>query len=560
MIRGRRPRKTPGRSGPGAGPERATVIGGGIAGLATACLLAQDGHPVTLLERGERVGGRAGTWEQDGWSFDTGPSWYLMPETFDHFFAMLGTSTERELSLSTLDPAYRVYPAPEEGETARPVDVVTGDAQAEALFEELEPGSGPRLRRYLDSASAAYRAALAAFLYNRFSSWRDVLHPRVLTALPRVLPLLPRSLWSFAAARFRHPVLRQILGYPAVFLGSSPFRAPALYHLMSHLDLRDGVRYPRGGFTEIVAVLERLARERGVRILTGCEATRILAREGRAEAVVYVQDGREHREESSIIVSAADEHHTETQLLAPEDRSYPQRRWRRQVSGPGAVLVLLGVRGRLPSLAHHTLFFTRDWRENFSAIFGPRARVPDPASIYVCRPSASDDVAPEGHENLFVLVPVPADPGIGAGGEDGTGDAEVEAAADRAIEQIARWADVPDLAERIVLRRSIGPADFRTDYHAFRGSALGPAHTLGQSAFFRGRTVSRRVQGLYYAGSTTVPGVGVPMCLISGELVLKAIRGVGGPGPLAPPMSREKAAAGSHPAGAPAGTTGSERE
>lgn len=518
--------------------EPVIVVGGGIAGLATACLLAGDGHPVTVLERNERVGGRAGTWAPEGWVFDTGPSWYLMPETFDHFFAMLGTSTDRELELTRLDPAYRVYSTPGDDGPADPVDVITGDGPAERLFERLEPGSGPRLRRYLRSATRAYRAALAAFLYNRFSSVRDLTHPRVLAALPAVLPLLGRSLWSYAAARFRHPVLRQILGYPAVFLGASPFRAPALYHLMSHLDLRDGVRWPRGGFTGVVRALTRLAEREGVEIRTGCEVTAITSRAGRAESVTYLQAGREHTLRAPIIVSAADEHHTETELLAPEDRTYGNRRWSRQVSGPGAVLVLLGVRGQLPQLAHHTLFFTEDWRENFAAIFGPHARVPDPASIYVCRASATDDVAPPGHENLFVLVPVPPDPGIGRGGEDGAGDALVEQTADRVIQQIAEWAGIPDLAERIVLRRTIGPGDFEADYHAFRGSALGPAHTLGQSAFLRGRTVSRRVGGLYYAGSTTVPGVGVPMCLISAELVLKAVRGRGGPGPLPEPAPK----------------------
>jgi phytoene desaturase len=206
------------------------------------------------------------------------------------------------------------------------------------------------------------------------------------------------------------------------------------------------------------------------------------------------------------------------------------------VSGPGAVLVMLGVRGELPALAHHSLFFTRDWAANFDAIFEQPTRVPDPASIYVCKPSASDgSVAPEGHENLFVLVPVPPDPGLGRGGVDGTGDAAVEAAADRAIDLVARWAGVPDLAERVVVRRTIGPADFVTDVNAWSGGALGPAHVLRQSAFFRAGNTSRHVDGLYYAGSSTVPGIGVPMCLISAELVLKRLRGDRSTGPVAEP-------------------------
>jgi len=187
---------------------------------------------------------------------------------------------------------------------------------------------------------------------------------------------------------------------------------------------------------------------------------------------------------------------------------------------------MLGVEGQLPELAHHSLMFTTDWDANFAAIFGKPAKVPDPASIYVCRPSATDPgTAPPGHENLFVLVPVPADPGLGAGGLGGSGDEQVERLADSVIAQIAQWAGIPDLAGRIRLRRTVGPADFARDFNSWRGGVLGPAHTLRQSAFLRGSNKSRRVEGLFYAGGTTIPGIGLPMCLISAEILLKRLRG-----------------------------------
>jgi phytoene desaturase len=157
-------------------------------------------------------------------------------------------------------------------------------------------------------------------------------------------------------------------------------------------------------------------------------------------------------------------------------------------------------------------------------------------SLYVCKPSSTDDaVAPEGCENLFVLVPLPADTKIGRGGIGECGDELVRMVADRAITQIASWAGITDLQSRIVVRRTYGPADFAEQFNSFRGSALGPAHTLAQSAFFRGVTRSRRVDGVYYAGATSVPGVGLPMCLISAELVLKHVRGDHSPGPLEEP-------------------------
>ena len=199
---------------------------------------------------------------------------------------------------------------------------------------------------------------------------------------------------------------------------------------------------------------------------------------------------------------------------------------------------MLGVDGELPQLAHHSLFFTTDWRRNFDDILGPEPRVPDPASIYVCRPSASDStVAPARKENLFVLVPVPADPTIGRGGTDGAGDPGVERTVDAAIDQIAAWAGVPDLAARVEVRRTVGPEDFVQDLSSFSGSMLGPGHVLRQSAFFRADNVSKKVDGLYYAGYSTRPGIGLPMCLISAELVLKRLRGDTSSGPSVTPTA-----------------------
>jgi phytoene desaturase len=203
------------------------------------------------------------------------------------------------------------------------------------------------------------------------------------------------------------------------------------------------------------------------------------------------------------------------------------------------VLVHLGVEGALPQLAHHSLFFTDDWDRNFGAIFDAPSRIPEPASAYVCRPSATDpDAAPAGSENLFVLVPVPADPTIGRGGMDGGGDPQVEKVADAAIAQIAAWSGIPDLSERIVVRRTVGPQDFAVDLNAWSGGALGPGHVLRQSAIFRAGNASKKVAGLFYAGSSTIPGIGLPMCLISAELVLKRLRGDRTAGPLPEPDDR----------------------
>ncbi|MCS5735446.1 phytoene desaturase family protein [Herbiconiux sp. CPCC 203386] len=564
------------------------VIGGGISGLASAALLARDGYSVTLLEKNERVGGRAGVWERDGFRFDTGPSWYLMPEVFDHFFRLFGTSADEQLDLVKLDPGFRVY---FEGEFASIDLAATRDANLE-LFESLEPGSGVRMSGYLDSAAKTYELAKEYFLYSTFEKVSPLFAGPVLKRLPRLVRLLTEPLAAFAARSVRDPRLQQVLGYPAVFLGTSPYAAPSMYHLMSHLDLAEGVLYPRGGLSTVIDAVERVALAQGVEIVTGAEVSRIvMAVEGgptpvpvavdvydyettefdtnvidrdelrrvlageastapttqaeiavaeaaapdagkpRVGGVHYTDDGgRAHSLEADVVVSTADLWHTETSMLLPELQTYPESYWQKKTAGPSALLVMLGVRGELPELLHHTLFFTKDWKADFGQIFGTgpshETSIPEPASLYVCKPSATDaGVAPEGNENLFVLVPLPADPSIGSGGVDGAGDARVEALADAAIAQVAEWSGVTDLADRIVLRRTVGPADFADDLNAWKGTALGPAHTLRQSAMFRARNVSSKVDGLYYAGGSTTPGIGLPMCLISAELVIKRLHG-----------------------------------
>jgi 1-hydroxy-2-isopentenylcarotenoid 3,4-desaturase len=519
------------------------VIGGGIGGIATAGLLAKDGHRVTLVEALPRLGGRAGLWEKDGFRFDTGPSWYLMPEVFDHWYRLMGSSADEHLKLTKLDPGYRVYFEPEGSDTAEYVDVRATREDNLALLESMEPGSRESMERYLDSAKETYRIAKEYFLYTSFQDLRPLFVPEVLKRTATLFSLLTTPIMTFAKKYTKNPRIQQLLGYPAVFLGSSPYIAPSMFHLMSHLDLEDGVLYAEGGFTRVIDSMGEIVKQAGVTVLTNSRVKRICTERGggakaRATGIEYVDSaGVTHVLSADMVVSTADLHHSETQLLPEELQTYPQSWWDKKIAGPSAVLLYLGVKGEVPELLHHSLFFTKDWNDNFSRIFSTPPSIPNPASIYACKPSATDSgVAPKGDTNIFVLVPMPADVSMGRGGIDGSGDALVEEIADRAIEQIAKWSGATDLAERIVVRRSVGPADFAGDLNAWKGTALGPAHTLGQSALFRAGNVSKKVDGLMFAGSSTIPGIGLPMCLISAEVLLKRVRGDVSTTPLPAPL------------------------
>ncbi|AKK03649.1 phytoene desaturase family protein [Corynebacterium epidermidicanis] len=493
----------------------AVVIGGGVAGLATAALLGRAGLEVTLIEKNDLLGGRVGMHDQDGFHFDTGPSWYLMPDAFDRFFAQLGTSTEEHLDLVPLSPAYRVF-----SEGFAPVDVESGIENVEKLFAQLEPGSAATTRKYLASAQHTYDIALRRFLYTTFRTPAPFINREVLPQFGPLISLLARSLQSWVERDFSDRRIRQILQYPAVFLSSTPRRTPAMYHLLSATDLVDQVRYPRGGFRKLVDALTQLAVEQGVHIRTNTPALGISTQpgpKGRTQVTgVRTPDGHIP---ADIVVSGADLHHTERDLLPKQ--LWSVRSWRRKDPGISCIVACLGVQGELPELVHHQLILSADWERDFAAIAPTASGTAHDfsRSVYVCKNSATDpSVAPEGCSNIFILIPVQADEHFGSGGSP-----QVETIVDAVISLIEERTGAA-LADNIMVRHTLGPTDFHREYHAWRGNAIGLAHTLWQSAFLRGRNASKKVDGLYFAGATTVPGVGLPMCLISAENVVTRLK------------------------------------
>ena len=496
--------------------KKVVVIGGGISGLATAALLSKAGCEVQLFEARERVGGRAYTWQKDGFTFETGPSWYLMPDAFDQFYALMGTTAAEQLNLVQLDPAYKTL---YEG-SREPVYIYDSLQKNKDVFEAVEPGAGAALGRYVDSGEEVYNLAMKYFLYTNFQGIRGFLKPDLLKKTATFVRHLLTSLDGFAGKHVRDERLKKILDFPAVFLGASPYDTPSMYHLMTHVDMNVGVFYPQGGFYKIIESIDGLAKKHGAKIHTNAPVSKIVVENGEARGVMV----GEIFYEADVVVGTADLEHIETKMLDDKWQTYPSAYWNKKQPGPSALLLLLGVKGELPQLNHHTLLYSKNWKKNFSKVFKKadgKSEIADPASLYICNPSKTDSsVAPKGYENLFVLVPAAPDPSLG-----GEGDASLEAAADRIIDQIADWADIKDLRERIVVRRIIGPADFARDLNAWSGTALGLAHSLGQSAFFRPSNKSKKVSGLFYAGHNTLPGIGLPMCLIGAELVYKHLAG-----------------------------------
>ncbi|ELZ45424.1 phytoene desaturase [Halorubrum distributum JCM 9100] len=487
----------------GVAGESVVVIGGGFGGLSTACYLADAGADVTLLEKNEQLGGRASRLEVDGFRFDMGPSWYLMPDVFERFFGHFGRSPDEFYELERLDPHYRVF-----WKDGDKVDVLPDREENREIFESYEPGAGEAFDAYLEESQRTYEIGMEHFVYEDRPRLRDYVDKDVLR-YSWGLSLLGK-MQGHVEDYFDHPKLQQLMQYTLVFLGGSPTNTPALYNLMSHVDYNMGVYYPEGGIGAVVDGIVELAEELGVEFVTDAEVTGI---EGRYGAfAVDTENGERYL--ADRVVSDADYAHTEQELLPERKRQYTEEYWESRTYAPSAFLLYLGVEGDVPNLEHHTLVLPTDWDGHFAQIFDDPEWPDDPA-YYLCVPSKTDDtVAPEGHSNLFALVPIA--PGL-------ADTPEIRNRyRDLVIDDIAENTDT-DLRGRIVVEETFSVDDFADRYNSYAGSALGLAHTLTQTSLLRPPHTSDAVDGLYFTGSTTTPGIGVPMCLISGGLTAEAM-------------------------------------
>lgn len=491
------------------------VIGAGIGGLATACMLAKKGYAVTLVEKNDTVGGRARVYTEQGFTFDMGPSWYMMPDIFEHFFKLMGEDIREYLTLKRLSPSYRIFLKSKK----KHYDFYSDLQKTIETFESIEPGSGEILKKYMDTTKYQYQIARDEFMFKNYDSIFDFFNKRVMTE-GRKLPLFSK-VEKIINAKFKSEILRKAMQYQTVLLGTSPGDAPGIYSMMNYVDFVEGVWYPEGGIYKVIEALEKIALKNSVVIRVHSPVERILVESGTAVGI-RLAGGGELR--ADMVISNADIVHTDQQLLEPAYRQKSSSYWNARLMAPSAFILYLGVDGEIPSLQHHNLLFSEKWEENFRQIFRKPEWPTDP-SLYVCVPSKSDTgVAPPGTENLFVLVP------IAAGLEHD--ETLLQKYAEFTIAQMAEYMDIPDFKNRILYQKMYAVKDFIKDYNSFKGSALGLSHSLSQTAIFRPNNINKKVRNLYYVGAGTNPGIGMPICLISAELVYKRIENIKDPAPL----------------------------
>ena len=489
--------------------NKALVIGAGFAGLSAASFLAKKGWSVTIVEKNEMPGGRARKFEAEGFTFDMGPSWYWMPDVFEKYFGSFGKKVSDFYELQRLDPSYRVY-----------FEKATWDLPAnyealKNLFESIEPGAANALDLFLAEAKYKYEVGVGKLVYQPSISITEFIDYELIKGVFKLDVF--QSMKTHIARYFKHPYIQFLMEFPVLFLGALPENTPALYSLMNYADIKGGTWYPQHGMYSIVEAMVKVAKSLGVQFKLGEEVMQIVVENGIATQVISKVNETRIQENYSfdVLIGAGDYHHIETKLLEKRYQSYSAKYWDSRVLAPSSLLYYLGLNKKLKGVTHHSLFFDSDFSVHGSEIYS-NPMWPSNPLFYASVPSVTDaTVAPAGCENLFLLIP------IAAGLEGDTADVR-EKYFNLIIERLEKkWGQT--ITDAIVYKRSYAVADFKNDYHSFKGNAYGLANTLLQTAFLKPSCKSKKVKNLYYTGQLTVPGPGVPPSLISGEVVANLI-------------------------------------
>ena len=474
--------------------------------LAAAIRLAARGFEVEVFEKNEGLGGRMSRLEESGFTFDTGPSLLLMTDTYRELFASAGRDLDDYVRLIPLDGQYRVNFGDGDSLTVR-------RTLPELIreLERIEPGVTPRFYRFLADACQKYRVGRSEFVERDFEGARDFFGLRNLRLLLRTRAL--NNYYRSVSRFFRTEKLRQAFSLQTMYLGLSPFEAPAVYSLLPYTELaEDGLWFPEGGMYSLIEAMEELATELGVRFHLNSPVEEVVLSKGKATGI---RAGGEETGADAVLVGADLPYAYRELLGGTADGDFKFRRREKLQYTASAFMLYLGIDRKLDRMLHHNFYLSGRYKENFEAIFRDR-RLPDDPSFYAVVPSKTEpDMAPQGKASLFVLVPVPHL------GPNVDWEREGTSFKERVYDLLERRCGVR--RDWVVFERVRTPLDWRDEYNLEEGAAFGIGHGIMQVGYFRPPMVSEAIEGLYFVGASTRPGTGVPLVTIGARLVAERI-------------------------------------
>ena len=480
--------------------SKIAIIGSGFSGISAAAYLSAAGHQVHVFEKNSQAGGRARNLKTDsGYIFDMGPSWYWMPGVFEKFFKDFGFAVADLYELKLLNPSFDVVFSNNET-----MSVPENFDELCKMFDSIESGSSHQLIKFMDEAEYKYKTGIENLVYKPGLSLAEFADIDLIKGAFRLQVF--SSFSKHVRKYFSNPKLIALMEFPVLFLGAMPQDTPALYSLMNYAGLKLGTWYPIGGFSKVIDAMILVAEKNGAHFHLNAPVEQIEIENNRAKKIIVNGESIDF----DAVIASADYHHVESKLLKPEYRNYDEKYWEKKTFAPSCLIFYLGINKKIESLNHHTLFFVEDLFQHSIEIY-KQPQWPSKPLFYACCPSKSEDgVAPKGHENLFLLMPIA--PGLIDSEE--MREKYFNIMINRLQKQTGQ-----DIMPYIDFKKSYCVNDFIFDYNSYKGNAYGLANTLMQTALLKPKLKNKKVNNLFYTGQLTVPGPGVPPSIISGKVV-----------------------------------------
>ncbi|MCC6906001.1 MAG: phytoene desaturase [Anaerolineae bacterium] len=488
--------------------KKVFVIGSGMGGLAAALRLQHMGFSVTVLEKQARPGGRSNVIEENGFRVDTGPTILVMKEAFEATYRAIGQDINQRIDFRQLDPNYRIY-----YHDGTHIDLYSNMALLAQEMVKIDPKAPEMLFRFVGESAKKYALGME-FVDRNYDHIIELANAGA--GIKLLQTNAHQNLYRQVASFFNNnDKLAKAFSFHSMFLGLSPFNALAMYSLITYADLALGMWFPMGGIYRIIEDMVQLAGEMGVTLRTNASVAEILV-EGRRARGVQLESGEVV--EADLVVSNADLPYTYRKLIAPQHRrEYTDRRLQKMEYACSGYILYLGVDRPYPEMRHQALYFSEDYRANLDAIFVHKT-IPDAPSFHLNNPTITDpSLAPEGHSLLYVLAPMPNLEG------KVNWDEAAPVVREKLLAQLEKLVD-PDIRQHIVWEREYRPTDWQNDINAVHGTAFGSlSHGFFQSSYFRPHNKSRDIDGLYFVGQGTYPGIGMPMVHLSARLLAERI-------------------------------------
>lgn len=493
--------------------SRVVVIGGGLAGLATAVDLRSRGVGVTLVEANDHLGGKMNVLEQDGFTFDMGPTILTLPEVLCGIIRRAGRKVPDLIDLVRLDPQWRCH-----YEDGVILDLRQDVEEMAGSLDVSQPGAGAEYKKFIDYSRRMNRLSRQVFFYKDVGGIRDVMRQTPMGDPGLLFDALAMRLHATVAqtahGMVSEPHARQMIEHFLQYVGSNPFFAPAILSMIASAQVDQGCWYSMGGTRRVARTLETLARESGVEVITGARVKEIRTERDAVRAVL-LEDGREI--EATSVVSNCDVQRTYRDLVnsptAKKALAGVQQRYKPACSG---VVLYLGLDRQYDHLEHHNFLFSKDSKAEFDDIYTKGIPAGDP-TLYIAAPSRTDpNQAPAGGEALYILVHTPyLRSGQSWNNSDGSAGPMLEAYRPVILDKCKRMG-MPDIEDHIVVERSLTPSGIERMYNAEGGAIYGLASHGRLAGGFKPKNRSKAIKGLYFAGGSSNPGPGVPMVLMSG--------------------------------------------